>query len=179
MNDAAATAPEMSRPVALDRIGSEGTEMAIEASETERAALADRFGLVRIDDLRADVALSWLEGRKRLRLAARIRGSVVQTCVVSLEPVDNEVDDTVEILFEPAADAEDAAEVVLAGSDDAEPIPGDPMDVGEIIAEEFALALDPYPRRDDAGEIGESAQEGAESAPRGPFQNLARLKRDL
>lgn len=171
-------APEMSRPLALEKIGPQGAELAIEATAEERAALAARFGLVRIDDLRASVGLEWVNGG-RLRLKARIEARVVQTCVVSLDDVENTVDETVEILFETPDGAETAREVVLEASDDAEPMPGDPIDLGEIIAEEFALSLDPYPRRPDMAPVGESEGDPSESPVQGPFQDLARLKRDL
>ena len=173
-----APAPELSRPVPYDRISAQGTEITIDATAEERAALAKRFGLERIEVLRAEVKLVWLDGKQRLRLEARIHADVVQACVISLEPVENSVDDTVEILFEPPADGEAAREVVVEGADEAEPLPEDPIDVGEIIAEEFALSLDPYPRRPDVGQAGESAEEIDESPIRGPFQELARLKRD-
>ena len=179
MSPQSAAAPELSRPLPLERIGPQGAEMTIEASAAERAALAERFGLIRIDDLRARVTLAWVGGNRRLRLKAEIHADVVQTCVVTLDPVENTVDETVEILFEATDDAETVREVVLAASDDAEPLPGDPLDVGEVVAEEFALSLDPYPRRPDIESAGESENQPAESAVLGPFRDLARIKRDL
>ena len=46
-----------------------------------------------------------------------------------------------------ARDAEVSYEV--ADLEDAEPLVGEIIDLGEIIAGEFSLSLDPYPRRED------------------------------
>lgn len=169
---------ELSRPLSTEHIGRDGAEMDIEATVAERAALTERFGLVGIEALRATVRLQWLDGERRLRLRAHITGRVTQSCVVSLDPVENTVDESVEIFFEPVGDAETVRDVIVDSSEDAEPLVGDVLDVGEVIAEEFALSLDPYPRNPALEETpGEDGAPGGEAVP-GPFQALARLKRN-
>src|SRR3546814_20156371 len=55
----------------------------IEASETERAALAKRFGLPRIDRLTASLALA--DDGKAVRAKGRLNANVTQLCAVSGE----------------------------------------------------------------------------------------------
>ena len=52
------TAPEFSRPVRVDTLGAAPRRLSLEADAAERAALARRFGLVAIDRLAAEVALT-------------------------------------------------------------------------------------------------------------------------
>ena len=52
---------------------------------------------------------------------------------------------------------------------------GDSVDLGEAIAEQLALALDPYPRVPGAALPGEG--EGEEPPPSGPFAGLAALRK--
>lgn len=78
-------APEFSRPVPLDQIAERERVIKIAANEGERAALARRFGILKLDRL---------EGTVRLRrsgifyqLKADWQADVVQSCIVTLEPV--------------------------------------------------------------------------------------------
>lgn len=171
--------PEFSRPLDLGRLGSKETEHDIEATEAERMALSERFGLVRIDSLCARVGLCWLGGRQRVRLRMRLLARVVQSCVVTLEPVENAIDETMEIFYEPVDEGATANEVVIATAADAEPLEGDTLDIGEIAAEELSLSLDPYPRKAGLEPVDGGAEAGEHGPVGGPFEDLARLKRHL
>ena len=73
----------------------------------------------------------------------------------------------------------DAAHLLLRERDrdhPPEPVFGDQLDLGEILAEELSLALDPYPRAPDADQrLAEFSGDGNDAA--GPFEALARLRR--
>lgn len=118
------------------------------AGADELAALARRFDLVALESLAATVTLKRLrDGAVRLR--ARLAAEVVQSCVVTLEPVAGRIDESIEVLFAPpGAELAQGPEVVIAtaGENWPEPLIGDSIDVGEVLAEHFGLALDPYPR---------------------------------
>lgn len=172
------TAPEFSRPVRLDTIGQytggQGKTMTVEADETERKALARRFGLVEIGALTADVTLT--EGDSGVTATGRLRADVVQSCVASGEPVPATVDEPFTILFRPEpAGPEPEEEIELdEGEMDVMFHDGAMIDVGEAVAQTLALALDPYPRAPDAEEKLSAAL--GEQAPTGPFAALAALK---
>ncbi len=168
------TAGEFSRPVRVDDLGAAERVYEIEANEAERAALARRFDLQAIGRLAATVRLGRTHAGRFVRLAATLEAEVVQTCVVSLDPVPASVRSTFEILYDPGAGAEGREVVVDAGEVDIEPLEGDMVDIGEAVAEELSLSLDPYPRA--PGVEMEGAESGGDGANR-PFETLARLKR--
>ncbi len=137
---------ELSRVVVVAEVVTEGGRtMAVSADERERAALAERFGLAGIARLDAKVRLRPTPlGDLDVRLA--LTAAVTQTSVVTLEPVDEAVEETFLLRFSRDADPEDDDDV--GGADDplVEAWPGAELDVGELVAQHLSLALDPYPR---------------------------------
>lgn len=169
------TAPEFSRPVRLDTLGPAPRAVSIEAEDTERAALADRFGLVAIDRLAAEARLT----RKgdEVEAEGRMTAAVTQSCVASGEPVPAEIDEPFEIRFRPGpAAAQPDEEIELEAAElDVVFYEGGAVDLGEAVAETLALALDPYPRAPGAGEALKSAGVKSEEEA-GPFGALAGLR---
>lgn len=176
---------EFSRRLRLDRLASGAVEETLSATEEECAALAARFRIP---------AVNRLEGRLRVRRPSsrgpivRIEGElsaeVVQTCVVTLEPVTQRVAESFVHLFTEAAGPPQREVVVPVGEeeDTPEPLEGGVIDLGEVLAEQLALALDPYPRAPDAVFAGasfgadEAHEEEDERAEESPFAALDRLK---
>lgn len=138
------TPPEFSRPLPIERIGRDGKAWTVEASEAERAALARRFDLVALDRLIAEVEVTRDNGGT-YRLTATIEAAVVQSCVVSLEPVAADIRDRQTHLFAIEDEGDDDLE-----EDGPEPIVDGQIDVGEVVAQQLALALPAYPRAPDA-----------------------------
>jgi uncharacterized metal-binding protein YceD (DUF177 family) len=168
-------APEFSREVALDeRQGLRRFQL--EASPTERAALARRLGLIELVSLAGTGFVRPGPGG-RWTVEGHLHAMVLQSCVVSLEPVQSTVEDSFELSFAPMDD-DDTAEVDLSADADTEPLPLDgKLDVGEILAQQLSLALDPFPRAPGVGpgDRIESLEEGP--ARVAPFADLsARLR---
>ena len=165
-------APEFARPVDLTRVSESGTRMTLEASPAERAALAKRFGLPAIDSLRADLDLKRIRGGSAVQLSGQIIADVTQSCVVTLEPVKQHVDETFEILYSDEVTDEQSA----IGADVAwpEPLPDRALDVGEAVAEQLSLALDPYPR---AAGVALEKQWTGEGDTAKPFAALDKLRK--
>ena len=88
--------PEFSRPIALARISPEGREERLRASPAECAALAKRFGIPAVNRFAADLLLK-REGGGGVSIDGRILAEVVQDCVVTLEPVTQQVDEAVHL----------------------------------------------------------------------------------
>ncbi len=162
--------PEFSRIVAADDIGAGETTIEIEANAGERAALARRFDLLAIDGLRARAIIR--RGMARdgsgmaLNVAFRLGADVVQRCVVSLEPVPAQIHQAeLSVDYRPGADPDPAIEVdvVPEGIDPPEILVDGRFDLGELVAEHLALALDPYPRAEDTA--SQSAEPSSESGP--------------
>jgi uncharacterized metal-binding protein YceD (DUF177 family) len=157
---------ELSRVVRLDRVPARGMEVDVQSSAEERAALAGRFELLDLPALSAEVSVRPGMGGV-WTVSGRLRADVVQACVVSLEPVPQAIDETFELRF--AA----GAEVNSDDPDAPEPLEGDTLDVGAIVADHLSLALDPFPRA--PGATYEPAAEPADAKPN-PFAALEQLK---
>ncbi len=171
--------PEFSRIVNLDDLGEVEMRLDLRATAGECAALARRFGLIAIAGLRASGGLRRSD-RGRVRLRVTLEAAVTQTCVVTLDPVANRIEEDLDILFEPERRASAVLDIAFDPASDREPLAGDSLDLGEVIAEELAVALDPYPRKPGvAVEIGPggSGGRGREPPPGGPFEALAALRR--
>jgi uncharacterized metal-binding protein YceD (DUF177 family) len=161
---------EFSRRVSLARLGSEPFRQHIAANEAERTALARRFELVSLDQLDAEVELV-REPAGTILLSATFEAAFAQECIVTLDSVAEQVSERFQLRYG-SAEAEDEAP---AGDDDPafEPLENDIIDIGEAVAQEFSLALPPFPRAADAVvEIG--ASEGDDDSP---FAALAKFRR--
>jgi len=169
--------PEFSRPFRLDELGTAPRNVAIEADEAERAALAKRFGLISVDSLSAKADLT-REGDIVLATGS-LAAEVMQACVASGDPVPATVREGFALRFVPArADQADqnADEVELEEGDlDEIEYERSAIDLGEAAAQTLALALDPFPRAPGADErLREAGVIGEEDA--GPFAALKALK---
>ena len=165
---------ELQRRQKVDRITATPTTVVVTADGAERAAIARRLELQDVASLEAECRLDRPPVAKGIRLRGRLRARVTQTCVVTLEPVPAEVVAEFERLYVPGwtPEMEDMAETVDAEAPDIEPLDGDTIELGEAVAEELSLALDPYPRLPGA----ELDQSGADDRPN-PFQALSALRR--
>lgn len=176
-------APEFSRPLAVERIASTGTELTIEASEEEREALALRFGIPAVHAFSATfVATPWRRGGVQVR--GQFAATVELVSVVSLEPFTTDVAEPMVRYYQADTGPGHHPDVLGVESlEDEEPdvISGGSVDLGEIAAESLALALDPYPRK--PGEVFEheiahgGTDGGEEQRQDNPFAVLSRLKK--
>lgn len=167
------SAPEFSRPVDRRRLPTAAVNLT--ANDQERAALAERFGLVGIDRLEAQLTLE--EKGEAVLAHGRLEADIVQSCAVSSEDLPVAIDEPLELRFVPEQPI-DADELELE-ADELDEIffTGDELDLGEAVAQSLALSIDPYAvgpeaerARQDAGLLDEAAS--------GPFAALAALKKD-
>lgn len=135
---------ELSRLVSLASIGNAERSIEIEVTADEREALARRFGLQSLDRMTASVMIGRLDDGA-VRLGITFAADVVQHCVATLEPVEARVEGEEEILLV-RPDADSVEVVIDPTGDEPEPLLGETLDIGEVVAEQFGLALDPYPR---------------------------------
>ena len=176
---------EIERVVDLDRMGTVGTALDIVASDGERTALAKRFGFLGLPAFSARVTVDRRPG-SQIVVEGRLRGRIVQACVLTLDPVTQDLDDAFRIVFKKdlaeERDPESGEAVLNAQVDAPEPLTGNLLDVGEIVAEQLSLAADPYPRRPGAkleDLLPKPRREGRKSPiepRRHPFAGLAALR---
>ena len=164
-------------PVALDEVPEEGQHFDLAADAETRAAVARMAGLRDLPRFEASFDVS-RHGRAGLHVAGRVLATAGQTCVVTLEPLANEVTEDIDLLFEPppAVSEEAAAEADSpdqSQDDEAEPLLDGKIDLGALATEFLILGLDPYPRKP-----GAIFQPPAEARPdEGPFAALGVLKK--
>lgn len=161
----------MSRPHSVRRL-SAPEHLQWEASDDERAAIAEAYGLLGVDRLAADFTVRPYGGDGVL-VSGTVDGAVTQACVVSLEPVPGTVCERVERRFSPDAAADDLEVAVDPDQPDPpERLERDTVDLGAIALEHFLLGLPDYPRAPDAA--FEPPDPGEEEPS--PFAVLAALK---
>jgi Large ribosomal RNA subunit accumulation protein YceD len=160
-------------PLAISEVPEGGCHLDLVADPQTRAAVAEYAGLDALPRLQAsfDVAP---RGRGGLHVVGRVSASAGQTCVVTLEPLENEIDEAIDLVFAPAdVSPSIGAGVDPSAADTPETLIGGGVDLGEIATEFLMLGLDPYPRKPDA--IFRSPTGGEDSA--NPFAALAALKK--
>jgi uncharacterized metal-binding protein YceD (DUF177 family) len=126
--------------------------------------LAARLGLLALHSLTAELRLR-PESSGGIHVEGHLDASLEQACVVSLEPVAQRVHEafTLRILPEGEIPSEDP------DAEDEVECENGMAELGEVVAQLLALALDPYPRLEGA----EMPEHGGDDGPRGPFAALA------
>lgn len=166
---------EFARFERLDAIGGEERTVTIAADAAERAALAQRFGLLSVDRLEGVFAIS--RDPAGVSARGRVRAAVVQACVATGDPIDATVDEAVALRFVESSVHDEEVELDPDALDTLE-IENGGIDLGEAAAETMVLALDPFPRSDRAENALRKAGVLSESEA-GPFGGLAGLKAKL
>lgn len=140
---------EFSRPFAVEKMVGGRADIEIEADAQERRRLARRFSILAIDTLTATIQVR----ARSLDLVYAVRGTlaadVVQSCVVSLEPVPARVEHAFAATFHRDPAAADTDESVVDPDDEEDPpeaLVDGVIDLGELVAQHLSLALNPYPR---------------------------------
>jgi uncharacterized metal-binding protein YceD (DUF177 family) len=110
-----------------------------------------------------------------IRLQAELDADVAQACVLTLDPVPVKLAERFTLLY---SEDSEASEVTLDGAaEPVEPIVGGVIDLGEAVAQQLSLALDPFPRAPNAAQPGrETASEALAAPTHSPFQALAALR---
>jgi uncharacterized metal-binding protein YceD (DUF177 family) len=142
-------------PVSVDQIPETGLHVAFTATEAQRAALASAGGLRTVEQAAASFELSHAGGGK-VNVVGQVTARVGQTCVVSLDPIENQIDEPIDLIFAPEADiprlsstVDDEAETDEI-PDPPEPIVNGMIDLGRVATDALFLGIDPYPRKPDA-----------------------------
>jgi uncharacterized metal-binding protein YceD (DUF177 family) len=142
--------------VVVAQIPDTGMHWEFDASPRERSALADLGGLREVLSAGASLDLTLLrEGR--VHVGGRVKARVGQTCVVTLDPIENEIDEAIDLIFAPPEQIPALADLVDETGeseseipDPPEPIVGGTIDLGRLATDALFLGVDPYPRKPDA-----------------------------
>jgi len=138
------------------QIPESGLHRELDADDAVRKAVADAAGLREIFSAHASLDVT-PKGGGRFQVVGRVWGRVGQTCVVTLDPIENDIDEPIDLIFAPPeqipqlADlVDDAAEGDAEIPDPPEPIENGVINLGRVATDALFLGIDPYPRRPDA-----------------------------
>jgi uncharacterized metal-binding protein YceD (DUF177 family) len=143
-------------PVAVLQIPEGGLHRELDADEAVRQAVADVARLREVLSAHASLDVT-PKGGGRFHIAGNVRARVGQTCVVTLDPIENDIDEPIDLIFAPPeqipelADlVDDAVEGAAETPDPPEPIVNGIIDLGRLATDALLLGIDPYPRKPDA-----------------------------
>jgi hypothetical protein len=170
-----------SSPLRAEDVPESGRHVELTASAAILKALTAFARVNSVTGLRAvfDVTRS---GKTGLRVIGEVRAKVGQTCVVTLEPMETDIAEAVDIVYAapkpelavPSRAAPAASEPIDVGDeeDPPEPLIDGIADLGALATEFLLLGIDPYPRK--PGASFEQPQD--DTGLSGPFAALAKLK---
>lgn len=178
-----ASAPETALRVASLR-NTQPTRFRLEPDADARAALAETLDAQSVKKLRFEGEIV-PKGRAGWELQAQLGATVVQSCIVTLEPVTTRIDTTVTRRFVPADrldQPEAGSEIEMPEDDETEEL-GDVIDLSAVLTEALSLALPDFPRKDGV-EIADAqfAEDGVTpmtDEDTKPFAGLAALREKM
>ncbi|HSC19195.1 MAG TPA: hypothetical protein VLC74_09790 [Rhizomicrobium sp.] len=166
--------PPFSRIYDLADLSDAGDEVVIMPDAEQRARLAEWAGVDAVDSFEARVTLRRCAA-SRFDYAAALAADIVQSCVVSLQPVRShlklDVSRALHLSKFPASAKIAPHELAPASDENPEEIENSHYDLVAPLLEEFALAIDPYPRA--PGVVFEAPSDG--DATENPFAVLKGL----
>jgi len=162
-------------PMRREEVPETGRRVELVADETVRDSVAKEAGVVGVERLSAVFDVTRL-GHDGLRATGRVRATVRQTCVVSLEPMSTDLDEAIDVAFAPpnavATGTELDFEPAPASGEPPEPLVNGGIDLGALATEFLILGIDPYPRKPDVTFEPPAVPDAGEN----PFAALAALK---
>jgi|SRR5919106_557416 hypothetical protein len=173
-------------PITVAEVPETGRHVELAPSEATRQAIAKVADVVALPRLEAIFELT-RRGSEGLRVEGRVSATVVQNCVVTLDPIENEIDEPVDLMFRPARELaasgdgdrdgagskDDTGHHPLDAAEPPETLVDGKLDLGILATEFLLLGVDPYPRKEgvvfDAPPAGDPAGH--------PFAALEALKK--
>ena len=157
--------------VALDDIPETGLHTELEATEPVRGDIAKLAGLRELPRLSAVFDLTPRGGG--VHVAGQVKAHIGQTCVVTLEPIESDLAESIDLVFSPAAQAQ--SRDLKPDEEPPELLRDGKIDLGAIATEFLLLGIDPYPRKAGA----EFAPVKADDDGARPFAALEAIKKRL
>lgn len=166
-------------PILVSQLPEAGLQQALEATPAERERLTAAAGVNAV--LHATATFDVTPGAAgQVNVTGRVRARVEQTCVVSLDPVENDIDEAITAVFAPPSQTPVSRKSVQTeqGEDAEIPEPPEPIvngaiDLGLLATEFLVLGIDPYPRKSGVAFVPPATPEDPDEHP---FAALKALK---
>lgn len=151
-------------PIEADHIGEDKKAIEISPDDSQKEALARRLGVAKIENLTAHLVLRRNQGNMVIYIQGEINAEIIQSCIITLAPVRQEISEKFEAWYADARQAvsfakakrervnikEKGEQPILDESEDPEAIIDGKIDLGELVTQHLSLAIDPYPRAQGA-----------------------------
>lgn len=190
-SEKAKMSPEWSYLVEAEKV-LQGTpyKVSITANQEAREALARRLKIMSVSELTVDATLERVRGGAVIHVKGLVQADLTQECVVTLEPVNEAIDESFEGWF---ADPETPSftkarrerdtkhlrgeKPMLEEDEDPEAIEDGEIDVAELAVQYLSLTLNPYPHAEgvsveDIQNSQSKDDEGARDTFKNPFAAL-------
>jgi uncharacterized metal-binding protein YceD (DUF177 family) len=142
-------------PIAVAQIPDTGLHRDLEADQATRNAVADVGGLREVLSVQASIDVTPKRGG-RFHVTGHVRARIGQTCVVTLEEIESEIDEPIDLIFAPPDQIPQMADLVDEAEESGEDTPDPPepiengiIDLGRLATDALYLGVDPYPRKPD------------------------------
>jgi uncharacterized metal-binding protein YceD (DUF177 family) len=143
-------------PVIVAQIPEIGLSRELVADQPTREAMARIASVREILSARAIFDVK-PESGGRVHVTGKLSARIGQTCVVTLDPIESEIEEVVDLMFAPLDQIverddreEDEGESGIEAEDQLEPIKDGVIDLGRLATDILYLAIDPYPRKPGA-----------------------------
>jgi hypothetical protein len=143
-------------PIAVAQIPDTGLHRDIEADRATCDAMAKLAGVREVLSASASLDVT-PNGGGRFHVSGFVRARIGQTCVVTLDPIENDIDEPIDLTFAPPEQIPELADLVDAAAESETEIPDPPepienglIDLGRLATDALFLAIDPYPRKPNA-----------------------------
>jgi hypothetical protein len=155
---AAAITSEWPHKFETGTLGAKPVEVKITATPQQRKDLARRAGVMSVEALAAQMTLKRTPGNGLIHVTGVLEGAVVQSCAITLEKIESAINEEFEAWYTDQPQVVSLAgvrrekESLQAGAelpvteekDDPELAIDGFIDIGELAAQYFCLAIDPY-----------------------------------
>jgi hypothetical protein len=160
----------------VDQVPSAGRHVRIVADSEALKVIAETLRIAEVADFTAEFDVRPASGAA-FQVRGTVRATVVQTDVVSLEPLRQAIEEPVDLRLVPEESISEADATAAFHNlpEDRDVYRDGRIDLGAIAVEHLALGLDPYPRAPGTAFEGYSEGEGDDASP---FAALARWKHD-
>lgn len=134
----------------------------LQANPKELKALEKRFDVEKIHFLKVRLSIY---PNDIVRITGTLEALTCRQCVISLEKFDEKMHEDFEVLYadNPPADTDEIIDTIDKGR----------IHLGEIIAEQYGLALNPFPHAPNKKETYIYTED--ETVLNSPFQNLSKI----
>jgi len=142
--------------IAVEHIPDTGLHRDLKADAVVCEAMAELAGVRAIVSASASLDVT-PRGGGRFHVAGRVQARIGQTCVVTLDPIESDIDEPIDLIFAPPDQIPELADLVDEAADSETEVPDPPepiehgmIDLGRVATDAMLLAIDPYPRKQGA-----------------------------